>query len=55
MEGPWGNFAKFSPMLAVNKPNRLLPPKALLGMLAGMVQLQASSHIQTHLLVAAIG
>jgi hypothetical protein len=41
MDGPCGNFASSSPMLAVNSPNRLWPPKALTGMLLGMVQLQA--------------
>jgi hypothetical protein len=47
MDGPWGNLASSSPMLAVNRPNRLWPPKALTGMLLGMVQLQAQTTHKT--------
>jgi hypothetical protein len=43
MDGPVGKFASSVPICWVNRPNRLWPPKALTGMLLGMVQLQHSA------------
>ena len=40
MDGPVGKCASSAPIWLVNRPNRLWPPKALTGMLLGMVQLQ---------------
>lgn len=41
--GPVGKWARFSPIEAMNRPNRLLPPKALTGMLEGTVHLHATA------------
>jgi hypothetical protein len=44
MGGPWGNLARFSPMLFTSDPKRELPPNAGTPMLAGIVQLQSIQH-----------
>ena len=42
MDGPVGKCASSAPIWLVNRPNRLWPPKALTGMLLGMVQLHTA-------------
>lgn len=46
MDGPTGKCASSAPICWVNRPNRLWPPKALTGMLLGMVQLRAAKRRQ---------